>query len=219
MQSSLSAVCKILSRSIVYTNLFGGMVKPPVSAEPVLTGTRKTLVQQQGEVTVKDPSTHASRQVRELDRFAGAMTAKKKACLEQTERDQKELMYLDSRIAHEAKKYAGLREGLRFRCAERDRLRNYLLKCSKNNSSLMGEASTRTGWVRREDSKMLKSVSSVELKVARGYGSGPGTTFCPRKRARSTGNSGSAQMLPPLGGGTSGGRGMTHSISAPALRR
>lgn len=42
------------------------MVKPPVTAEPVLTGTRKTLIEQQGEVGVKDPSTHAARQVGEI---------------------------------------------------------------------------------------------------------------------------------------------------------
>lgn len=39
------------------------MVKPPLPLEPVLTGVRKTLLQQQGEVTVKDPATHSSRQV------------------------------------------------------------------------------------------------------------------------------------------------------------
>lgn len=39
------------------------MVKPPMPSEPILTGVRKTLVEQQGEVTVKDPSTHAARQV------------------------------------------------------------------------------------------------------------------------------------------------------------
>lgn len=44
------------------------MVKPVVvPSEPILTGSvRKTLLQQQSEVTVKDPSTHASRQVRRL---------------------------------------------------------------------------------------------------------------------------------------------------------
>lgn len=42
------------------------MVKPvAVPSEPILTGSvRKTLLQQQSEVTVKDPSTHAARQVR-----------------------------------------------------------------------------------------------------------------------------------------------------------
>ncbi|CAM9232956.1 unnamed protein product [Sphacelaria rigidula] len=80
------------------------MVKPPVPAEPVLTGTRKTLIEQQGEVGVKDPSTHAARQVRELDTFAAGMAAKKKACLDQIEHDRRELAYLDSKIANESKK-------------------------------------------------------------------------------------------------------------------
>lgn len=59
-----SCVCDIVNSvaTVLYGSI-GDMVKPPASAEPALTGTRKTLIQQQSEVTVKDPSTHASRQV------------------------------------------------------------------------------------------------------------------------------------------------------------
>lgn len=50
-------------------NKAGIMVKPPqggtLPSESTLTGMRKTLVQQQGEVTLKDPTTHAARQVHE----------------------------------------------------------------------------------------------------------------------------------------------------------
>lgn len=72
---------------------------------------------------------------------------------------------------------------------------------------------------------MLKSVSSMELQAARGFGSGPGTTFSRKRRGgsgSSAGAGGSAQTLPPLGGGGRSGSasgGMNHSISAPALRR
>lgn len=39
-------------------------MKPPPASEPILTGRiRKTLLQQQTEYTVRDPSTHAARQV------------------------------------------------------------------------------------------------------------------------------------------------------------
>lgn len=93
-------------------------------------------------------------------------------------------------------------------------------------TQLMGDACSRTGWVRREDSRMLKSVSSMELQAARGFGSGPGTTFSGKRRGglgSSAGAAGgSAPTLPPLGGGGrsgSGSGGMNHSISAPALRR
>ncbi|CAN0515711.1 unnamed protein product [Ectocarpus sp. 12 AP-2014] len=194
-----------------------------VPSEPVLTGSvRKTLLQQQTEYTVRDPSTHAARQVRELDTFAGSMGAKKRACLEQIEKDRQELGYIDSQINSEARKYDALLESLSVRRAERDRLRKHLERCKGDNDSLMGDAFSRTSWVRREDSRMLKSVSSIGLEAARGFGSGPGTTFS-RKRSR---GGGSANTLPPLGGrsgsgsgdGGGGGR-MNHSISAPALRR
>lgn len=43
-------------------------------------------------------------QVRELDKFAAGMAAKKKACLDQIEKDKKELAYVDAQIGNEAKK-------------------------------------------------------------------------------------------------------------------
>lgn len=43
-------------------------------------------------------------QVRELDTFAGSMAAKKKACLDQIEKDRQELGYIESQISSEAKK-------------------------------------------------------------------------------------------------------------------
>lgn len=44
-------------------------------------------------------------QVRELDTFAGSMSAKKKACLDQIDKDRQELAYVDSQINSETKKY------------------------------------------------------------------------------------------------------------------
>lgn len=43
-------------------------------------------------------------QVRELDTFAGGMAAKKKACLDQIDKDRQELAYIDSKISSEARK-------------------------------------------------------------------------------------------------------------------
>lgn len=43
-------------------------------------------------------------QVSELDKFAGGMAAKKKACLEQIEKDRTELAHLDKQIGNEARK-------------------------------------------------------------------------------------------------------------------
>eukprot|EP00903_Cladosiphon_okamuranus_P019819 g18216.t1 len=201
-------------------------MKPPSPSEPILTGKlRKTLLQQQTEYTVRDPSTHAARQVRELDTFAGGMAAKKKACLDQIERDRQELAYIDGKINSEARKYDALLETLNARRAERDRMLHHLARCKHDNRALMGDACVRTAWARREDSRMLKSVSSMELQAARGFGSGSGTTFSRTQRrgsGSSAGAGGSAQTLPPLGGGGrsgSGSGGMNHSISAPALRR
>ena len=52
---------------------------------------RKTLLQLQGEVEVKDPSSHAKKQVAELDKTAKKSLAKRKACTDQIAADKKEL--------------------------------------------------------------------------------------------------------------------------------
>lgn len=43
-------------------------------------------------------------QVRELDKFAGGMAAKKKACLDQIEKDRKELAHVTAQLDNEGRK-------------------------------------------------------------------------------------------------------------------
>lgn len=43
-------------------------------------------------------------QVRELDKFAGGMAAKKKACLDQIDKDRKELAHVNTQLSNEGRK-------------------------------------------------------------------------------------------------------------------
>jgi len=57
-----------------------------------------TLVEQQSLVQVRDPSSHAKRQVSELDKTAKRSLAKRKACNDQIEADKKELEEINHQI-------------------------------------------------------------------------------------------------------------------------
>jgi hypothetical protein len=59
---------------------------------------RKTLVQLQAETTVRDPAAHSKHQISELDKTAQRSLAKRKACTEAIEADQKELAHIDEQI-------------------------------------------------------------------------------------------------------------------------
>lgn len=56
------------------------------------------------DVRVCIPSGALWSQVRELDTFAGSMAAKKKACLDQIDKDRQELAYIDIQINSETRK-------------------------------------------------------------------------------------------------------------------
>ena len=60
---------------------------------------RKTLVQLQSEIGVRDPAAHAKLQVEELDKTAKASQLKRKKCNEQIEADKKEIENLNEQIA------------------------------------------------------------------------------------------------------------------------
>ena len=75
-------------------------------------GNRISLVTQQTMVGVKDPSDHARRQVKELDKTAKKSKDKRKATLEQIEADKKEIAQIDKRLAEIHREYDPLVKAL-----------------------------------------------------------------------------------------------------------
>ena len=60
--------------------------------------TRKTLVERASQVTIRDPEAHTRHQAAELDKSAKSSFASKKHRLDQIERDQKDMKFIDDEI-------------------------------------------------------------------------------------------------------------------------
>ena len=60
---------------------------------------RKTLIDRVKETTVRDPAAHARLQVTELDKTAQRSAARRKACNDQIDSDNKEISKIDDQLA------------------------------------------------------------------------------------------------------------------------
>jgi len=138
---------------------------------------RKSLLQLQGEVTVKDPSVNARRQVSELDKTAKKSLDKRKACNEQTTADRKEIEQLTLQIAQIHKSYDPLCALLQENKDKKAALLKTLEQCMQEQKRMMGEMSNTVTSRKQDDSKLSRKMASQKLESERGFGLGPETTF------------------------------------------
>ena len=102
-------------------------------------GNRISLVTQQTMVGVKDPSDHARRQVKELDKTAKKSKDKRKATLEQIEADKKEIAQIDKRLAEIHREYDPLVKALEEKLEKKKHLQAMLEQCKKTQKRNDGE--------------------------------------------------------------------------------
>ncbi|CAM9510574.1 unnamed protein product [Chrysoparadoxa australica] len=145
---------------------------------------RKTLIEQQADVGIKDPGVHASRQVSELDKFATRLMQRKKNAIEQIVADEKEISYLNGKIAEYRRQMGVVVDSLKQRRQERDRLLGHVRECRGKQTELMKFAHGTSWRAKREDSQMSRSAATLTLRQERGFGTGPDTTFT-RKEMKS----------------------------------
>ena len=138
---------------------------------------RKTLLQLQSEVTVKDPSAHAKKQVAELDKTAKKSLAKRKACNEQLASDRKEIARLEQQIAQIHRQYDPLCEGLKDAKERKQALLKTLEQCSQEEKRMMGEMSNTVTQRKQDDSKLCRKMATQKLETERGFDLGPTSTF------------------------------------------
>ena len=138
---------------------------------------RKTLVQLQGEQSVKDPSQHAKRQVSELDKTAQRSLAKNKAIKEQLIADKKELEHLNHEIAELHKGYDPLVRDLK----KKEEMKKHLLKqldaCTKQQRLIMDNVKDTVNRRKLDDMKLYSKMAMAKLENERGYSLGPSSTF------------------------------------------
>ena len=138
---------------------------------------RKTLLQLQGEVTVKDPSAHAKKQVAELDKTAKKSLAKRKACNEQLASDRKEIERLEVQIAQIHRQYDPLCESLKEAKDKKQALLRTLEQCSQEEKRMMSTMSETVTARKQDDSKLTRALATQKLEMERGFDLGPTSTF------------------------------------------
>lgn len=138
---------------------------------------RKTLLQLQGEVEVKDPSSHAKKQVAELDKTAKKSLAKRKACTDQIAADKKELERLDKQIAQIHRSYDPLCASLLEAKERKASLIKTLEQCKLEERRMMGDMSRTVTVRKQDDSKLCKKMASQKLETERGFSMDASTTF------------------------------------------
>lgn len=138
---------------------------------------RKTLMQRVAEVQVRDPSEHAKRQVSELDKTAKNSAAKRKACEDQMEADQKELALIQEQLDFIHSRYDPLVDWLKQAHDDKKRLIETLESCKKEEKRIMSETKETVDTRRMDDSKFRKKMVSLDLERLRGYTLKPESTF------------------------------------------
>mmetsp|Transcript_22148 Transcript_22148/g.34793 ORF Transcript_22148/g.34793 Transcript_22148/m.34793 type:complete len:206 (-) Transcript_22148:139-756(-) len=187
---------------------------------------RRTLVEQQKDVGVRDPSGFAEMKIRHLDKDAHKMRQRYKEVERQMEADAKEIGHIDAQIANLKSKYDVVIEHLEHRVAERDRVLKSLEQAKELQTAIMGETKNTVWKNVRDEQANMKRHARGELQAARGYGSERGTTFTKEQylsrtaKLRALAGAQSAATLPSLpgAGATLAARGAVISRSAATLR-
>jgi hypothetical protein len=182
---------------------------------------RKTLVDLQAEVGVKDPSTHAKRQVAEQNKAALRSLAQRKAKGEAMIADKKELKHIEDEINGLRKNYEPLCAQLKEKEEKKKYLMQQLELCIKNQQKIMENVKQTVIQRKLDDMKLSSKMASSNLAAIRGYSLDTSSTF---QQTRSPANtmtlsktktgrpgSKSASALPALGGA---GKELTRNTSS-----
>lgn len=147
---------------------------------------RLTLVQQQSLIGVKDPSDHARRQVKELDKTASKSKGKRQATMEQIESDKKELKRIEMRLAEIHRIYDPLCENLGDKLEKRKHLMEMLEQCKKTQKDMMSDMKVMVNQNMVRNYKQNAKEASFKLEVQRGYNLKPESTFKQSNRRNNT---------------------------------
>lgn len=142
---------------------------------------RKTLVEQAGEVQVRDPAAHARKAVSELDKTAKNSLLKRKACKTQLEEDSKELHHVEEQIARIRLRYDPLCSQLEEQKQQKINLLKMLDSCLNEEKRIMSTTKAVVSKRVMDDAKLSRKMISSELAEMRGYSLDPSSTFSQRK--------------------------------------
>lgn len=138
---------------------------------------RKTLVQQQTEIGVRDPFGYANSQVKELETTALKSKAKKKAKEEELQKARKELEMVDVQIASISRRYQELCNHLEDSKKSRSELVRALEMGKHDSIAILDTTKEKINFKNFEMAKLFRSQAMLQLQAERGYDLGLASTF------------------------------------------
>jgi len=149
---------------------------------------RKTLLQQQAEVKVRDPGAFANHQVSELDKNVHNTLERVHQITTETEKFRKDLHHTEDQISRLMFRYEPLCAELNEKEERRKALQQALERLSGDEKQIKANAKEFVFSSRIGDAKMLRHTASMELQAARGYDLSLNSTFRQTKKPGSTGD-------------------------------
>ena len=138
-------------------------------------GTRKTLVQQAGEVK-GDAAYHSGRVIGEVDAMNFKMEKEKKMRRDRVNADQKEIKHLEDERERLMVRYRPLVERLEARKAEREKLRQLLQETHDKVHGFIGSSRSTKAHALTNQGHLRAKAAKEELKLCRGFSCDIGTT-------------------------------------------
>lgn len=145
-------------------------------------GKRVSLVEQQTTFGVKDPSDHAKRQVKELDKTAKKSKDRRKKCEEQMANDKKEIAQINKRLEEIHRIYDPLCESLKEKLEKKEHLIKMLTNCKDQEKGMMGQMKGMVNTNMIQTFKQNRNAATFKLESLRGYTIKPESTFSQKAR-------------------------------------
>lgn len=156
---------------------------------------RKTLMEMQEEIKIKDPANMARLQVSELDKTMKVSLARVHSSGIQLENDRKELAHIEDQMSRIMSRYEPLCELIQANKAKKEQLLSALNTINTEERKITGESKASLSRRRVEDAKMLRRAASLELSSCRGFDVSLASTYRPNDSMMSTITSNPSQYL------------------------
>lgn len=142
-----------------------------------MTESRKSLVERQGEMGVRDPFAYANNQVKELETSTLQSRAKKRAKEEAIDRAREELLQVERQLQHVGGRYDELCAHLDMSKEKRRLLVEMLESGKRQAGDIKDLTKSSINSQHVQIARLTRSTAVLELQANRGYDIGPSSTF------------------------------------------
>ena len=127
---------------------------------------------------------HAKRRIEALDKMVSGLKSNRRKCGEAMKKDGESIYWIDKEIEKINKRYLPLKERLKERKEERNRIAEQLKLAEDTMNTIMKQTKTTSINGRLSNAKMQKRAASNKLRETRGFGTDPSSTFRQKHKPR-----------------------------------